>query len=179
MNLKNRINDLQEIRQGYFSANTEQRVQDTRWDFTRTVTVRRSLVVILSALLLITNQAFWHLKESTDFLRAIGFGTIILELIVFGLLRVSVRAISDTPSEFIDEREIRQKEQAHFYAYKVMEVLWTLLFIALFLNFITADSSWINRVDWTSDKFVAVSWVTTALVGALPTVLLAWRSKDR
>ena len=179
MNLKNKISDLQEIRQGYFSANTKQRVQDTRWNFTRTVTIRRSLVVIFFALLFITSQAFWHLKESTDYLRVIGFATVILELIIFGVLRVSVRSVADTPSEFIDEREVRQKEQAYFYAYKVMEVLSALLLTLFLLNFVITRGSWLNGVDWTADKIVTVTWVANAVVSVLPTALLAWSSQDR
>lgn len=178
MKLKNSVNDLQEIRHKYFATKTKQRVQDTRWNFTRTLTARRTLVVIVLTLLLITNQAFWHITDSTDFLRTIGFGAIILQLIVFGLLRVSVRVIPETPSEFIDEREIRQKEQAYFYAYKIVEILLTLLFIAFFLNFIITDGSWINGVAWTSNKFVAVTGVSIGAIGVLPTVLMAWRSKD-
>ena len=178
MNLKNIIGDIQDIRQEYFLTKTKKRVQDTRWNFTRTVTARRVLVVIAFALLLITNQAFWHLTDSTDFLRAIGFGATILELIVFGLLRVSVRDIPETPSEFIDEREIHQKEQAYFHAYKILEILMALLFIAFFLNFVTTDGSWINGVDWTSDKFVAVTGVAIGAISVLPTGLMAWRSKD-
>lgn len=173
------MGDISEIREKYFQDSTNKIVQDTRWDWTRDRTVRISLMIAIGILLICVNQAFWRYSGTRPVFRVIGLLSIAGVIACFYLLRLSIRSISDIPTEFIDEREKKIRDRAFFHAYKILDVALSIVFTVLLLNFLFSGNFFLSTIQWSGYKFIAVFLPAMGFVSALPVMSLAWMIRGR
>lgn len=136
---------------------------DTKHNYLRTTGARRLLIALFVAL--------YTLAIASDYLGSL-FGSIAalvaatLMLVVYLLLRTSIRQIADAPDELIDERQQRVRDNAYLHAYRIMAAVISLLFIGTAFGL---------RIDFLSDDQTTGLIVGTLfLFAALPSVVIAW-----
>ena len=141
-------------------------LSDTKHNYLRTSSARRFLVVLFVAL--------YALAVASDYLGQL-FGsiaalvTVLLMLVVYLLLRTSIRQIADAPDELIDERQQRVRDNAYLHAYRIMASVIVLIFIGTAFGL---------RIDLLSDDQTTGLIVGTIfLIAALPSAVIAWGEK--
>lgn len=141
-------------------------LSDTKHNYLRTSSSRRFLVVSLVVL--------YALAIATDYLGLLlgslaALVTVFLMLVVYLLLRTSIRQVADAPDELIDERQQRVRDNAYLHAYRIMASVITLIFIGTAFGL---------RVDFLSDDQTTGLIVGTLfLIAALPSAVIAWGEK--
>ena len=141
-------------------------LSDTKHNYLRTSGARRFLVVSLVVL--------YALAIASDYLGLLlgslaALVTVFLMLVVYLLLRTSIRQVADAPDELIDERQQRVRDNAYLHAYRIMASVITLIFIGTAFGL---------RVDFLSDDQTTGLIVGTLfLIAALPSAVIAWGEK--
>ena len=152
--------------EGVTEKEVKNSLSDTKHNYLRTSAARRFLVVLFVAL--------YALAIVTDYLSILvgsvaALVTAFLMLIVYLLLRTSIRQIADAPDELIDERQQRVRDNAYLHAYRIMAAVITLTFIATGFGL---------RIDFGSDDQTPGLIVGTIfLMAALPSAVIAWGEK--
>lgn len=124
---------------------------------------RRALVVVYSALvILLFFSGSMGTAKVASYVAAIS-GLILL--LLYFLLRYSVRLIADAPSELLDERLIAIRDRTYLSAYRWLSfVIGIITGAAIALDFSFAIDRW-----WPTLIAMAI------LIGGLPSMILAWR----
>jgi len=93
-------------------------------------------------------------------------------LVVFSLLRISVRGIGDAPNELLDERQIEVRNTSFRYAYYLMGyVVLGLLLLVLF-----GPELQMFQSEGNDGSYLVVA--TLFALSSLPSMVLAWRERD-
>jgi hypothetical protein len=123
---------------------------------------RRALVAAYVALvlLLLLSGSLGALKVAT-YVAAIS---LILLLILYFVLRYSVRLIADAPAELLDERLIVIRDRTYLTAYRVISfVIGLFVGAAIALDFSFDADTW-----WPAVAAMGM------IIGSLPSMILAW-----
>jgi len=154
-----------------FAAKVERIQRDQRFQWLRSRTARRILVII-SALLcvgIIPGFAQGGLN--------VGIVVMIAAALSWWVLRVSVRLVADLPDRFLDERQRAIRDRAYLGAYRIYaSIIGGLATIGL-VAFIFASEN--DAVTLTTTWNQAMGGVLFVLVIAsvLPSMVVAWREK--
>ena len=172
----------------WFEGVTEKGVQsllqneNSKFSFLRAQRNRRFLVAIMAiGIALIAMLSFWSsLKDFFNISSDAGFIAfsiiaifIIFSVLVgFSLLRISVRGIAEAPSELLDERQIKVRDDSFRYAYYLMSYIVLLLMLTLFLG---PDLN-LFQSQGDDGSFLLIAALFT--FSSLPSMVLAWREGD-
>lgn len=149
-------------------------MRDSRYDRLRTPTARRALVAAVA----VGIASIAAVTLSVGMLAAQP--VIVLTIVVFMLLRVSVRAVADLPEQYLDERQLTLRYQVHQTAYFVLGLAAMLAAGSGVIAYIAMTKDPGSDVVTLTDSHVnALFYVTTALVITLPTMILALRDAER
>jgi CDP-diglyceride synthetase len=149
-------------------------MRDRRYDRLRTPTARRALVAAVVAGI----ATIAAVTLSVGMLAAQP--VIVATIVVFMLLRVSVRAVADLPEQYLDERQLTLRYQVHQTAYCVLGLAAMLAAGSGVVAYIAMTKDPGSDVVTLTDSHVnALFYVTTALVITLPTMMLALRDAER
>lgn len=152
-------------RKAAVEAVVEREMTDTRWDRLRTRRARRSLVIAWLAVTL-TIAALWVI----DLVGYLGLLVLPVWIIVFYALRRSVRALADTPDEYLDERQIAVRDRVYLHAYRIFA---TGVLVVLFALAVVVD-----RHTLTYEDMSGVMWLGIGISMGLPSAVLAWNTSD-
>ena len=124
---------------------------------------RRALVAVYAALifLLVLSGSFGALKVATYIAGISG----ILLLILYFVLRYSVRLIADAPAELLDERLIVIRDRTYLSAYRLLSFV-----IGIFMGAAIASDFSFDLDSWWP-ALLAMAMITAGL----PSMILAWR----
>jgi len=149
-------------------------MRDRRYDRLRTPTARRALVAAVVAGI----ATIAAVTLSVGMLAAQP--VIVATIVVFMLLRVSVRAVADLPEQYLDERQLTLRYQVHQTAYFVLGLAAMLAAGSGVVAYMAMTKDPGSDVVTLTDSHVnALFYVTTALVITLPTMILALRDAER
>jgi hypothetical protein len=153
--------------EGVTEKEVKNSLSDTRFNYLRNPRARKTLVVsFVAAYTLAAASDFLDLKLGS----VAGLLAIALMLVIYLLLRTSIRQIADAPDELIDERQQQIRDGAYLYAYRIMAAVLCLIFIATAFGLRIAFLS----EDQTTGLIVG----TLFLIGALPSAVIAWGEKE-
>lgn len=141
---------------------------DTHYDRLRTRGARIALVVGYVACLVLVAVCYLAVGSIA------GLVAVVLALIVWALLRVSVRAIADLPEDYLDERQAALRNEAYFEAYRWLGGCMGILASGALLAFIVLGQdpdTWSVSITW--NAAMAIFWIVMGLVLALPSLVLA------
>jgi len=148
----------------------ERNLNDERYDWIRPVERRRGLVLLAVATGLIyavSSLADWSI---VTLLALVGY------VALLWLLRIAVRAITDLPDEFVDERHRKQRDATYRLAY-----LGTMGFISVaILAYIVDRLLWKAGVSpgMSADQLHELILATFFLSMGLPSAIYAWREPE-
>lgn len=140
---------------------------DTKHNYLRTSSARRLLVVLFMTL--------YAIAIASDYLGLL-FGslaasvTCFLMLVVYLLLRTSIRQIADAPDELIDERQQRVRDNAYLHAYRILATVIAVIFVGAAFGLVNLGFS--NEYQSTG---LIVG--TIFLIPTLPSAVIAWGEK--
>ena len=163
-----------EKQEAVLEKRVEALMADTFWNWTRTPSVRRFLVVVATASWLATSGTFW-LAETW------GMIPLALSFALYLLLRVSVRSIADLPERFLDERQLKLRNRTYLTAYQLIGGVVSVAALALLLVQILGDlqSRPSNQFDLTFGQLEAIVWFFFLPMLQLPSAVLAWDEAAR
>jgi hypothetical protein len=147
---------------------------DSTWNWTRTPSARRLLVVVATAAWLVTCAIFW-------FAEVWGLIPLALSFALYLLLRVSVRSIADLPERFLDERQLKLRNRTYLQAYQLIGGVVSVAALALLLVQIMGDlqSRPSNQFDLTFGQLEAIVWFFFLPMLQLPSAVLGWDEASR
>jgi hypothetical protein len=172
MNLKERWQASKERNAAAVEERADRLMADTHYDWLRTRQARVALVVAYAASLVLVAAAYLAVGSIA------GILAVLLVIVVWVLLRLSVRTIADLPEDYLDERQAALRNAAYVEAYQWLGGLVGLLASAGLLAFIVLGEdpdTWSLSITW--DAAMAIFWVVLGLVLALPSMVLALRAR--
>jgi hypothetical protein len=157
--------------EGVTAAEVQRNLNDsrvTRWHARRT---RRTLV-LLQALMITLLAVHTLVISPVKWQSYIEFATLASTIVLYLLLRKSVRLLSDAPDDLLDERQISVRDWAHTRAYRLLAVSMV-FYVALYAVFDTQDAG------LTDHGSALGPWVSLGLsylmyAASLPSMVLAW-----
>jgi hypothetical protein len=95
-------------------------------------------------------------------------------ILVYTMLRTSIRQIADAPDELIDERQQRIRDNAYLVSYRILAAGLSVPLVALLL--------WAEWSDWNVEAFTDTSLTGIVLaymflITTLPSAVIAWGEK--
>ena len=174
MTLREQWNQGRRASEDRTRRNVDALMRDRRYDWLRTVTARRVLVGVV-----VVGIAAMGVTALTVGIVATQ-PVIVLTIGAFLLLRVSVRAVADLPEEYLDERQLTLRYRVYQDAYRSLGLAAMLAAGAGVVAYIAMRTDPGSDVFTLDDHHVnALFYVTTGLVIALPTMILALRDAER
>lgn len=174
MTLREQFDQVRRLNEDRARRDVDAVMRDRRYDRLRTPLARRLLV----AAVLTGIAAIAVVTLTVGMLAAQPL--ILATIVVFLLLRVSVRAVADLPEQFLDERQLTLRYQVHQSAYLVLGAVAMLVAGSGVVAYIAMTKDPGSDVVTLTDSHVnALFYVTTALVITLPTMILALRDAER
>lgn len=143
-------------------------MSDRLFQWTRTRTMRRALVVVAAALCVAIIPAF-----------ALGGGVpgIVVTVVAWaawGLLRMSTRTVADLPDRFLDERQRALRNRAYRYAYLVLGWIVAGLATVGLIGFVVVSENDAATLTTTWDQALGLVLSVTLLISLLPSTVVAW-----
>jgi ABC-type transport system involved in cytochrome bd biosynthesis fused ATPase/permease subunit len=172
MNLKERWNASKERNAAAVGDRANRLMADTHYDWLRTRRARVALVVGYVACLGLVTVCYLAIGSIA------GIVAVLLAICVWVLLRLSVRTIADLPEEYLDERQAALRNAAYVEAYQWLGGLMGLLASGALVAFIVLGQdpdTWSVGITW--NAAMAIFWVVLGMVLALPSLVLALRSR--
>lgn len=152
-------------------------MHDTKWNVIRTARSQKVLVILGVLCLIGAPTIFWF----EDFIKpGIGILAVIPILLIWWLLRISVRLVADAPEEYLDELQVRQRDRTYLHAFRILAVLVSALAVALMIFVISLDYESIGSIDYyefslTFGQVNSVIWLILGAVILTPNLVLAWK----
>lgn len=142
-------------------------LSDTKHNYLRTSGARRFLVVLFMTLyaLAIASDYLELAVASIASLVLVG-----LMLIVYLMLRTSVRQIADAPDELIDERQQQVRDNAYLQAYRILATVIAVIFVGAAFGLVNLGFS----SEYQSTGLIVG---TIFLIPTLPSAVIAWGEK--
>jgi type IV secretory pathway VirB3-like protein len=155
------------------AARVEAIMADTRFAGLRTRPARVALAVTMIALIGII-PLVWVLFGSIP-----GILAVIVGIVVWWLLRMSVRLVADLPEEYLDERQSTLRNRLYVDAYRWFGGLVVLLASAGLIAFIVLGEdpdTW--RVALTYNGVMGIFWMLEAAALSIPSIVLALKDRE-
>ncbi len=143
-------------------------MSDRLFQWTRTKTMRRVLVVVAAVLCVAIIPAF-----------ALGGGFIgiIVTAVagaVWGLLRMSTRTVADLPDRFLDERQRALRNRSYRYAYLILGWIVAGLVTVGLVAFVIVSENDTATLTTTWPQALGLVLSVTLLISLLPSMVVAW-----
>jgi hypothetical protein len=157
--------------EGVTANEVENSLNDSRYNYLRTRKARRALVVLFVVLLgLSIGTGF----VSTDVGNYLLMASVAGMILVYIMLRTSIRQIADAPDELIDERQQRIRDNAYLVSYRILAAGLSVPLVAFLL--------WAEWSDWNVEAFTDSSMTGIVLaymflIATLPSAVIAWGEK--
>lgn len=140
----------------------------TRWHTRRT---RRTLV-LLQAMMVMGLAVQTLLISSVKWQSYVEFAAFVGSVVLYLLLRKSVRLLSDAPDELLDERQMSVRDHAHTRAYRLL-ALGMAFYVGMYVLLDVRGAGLADRGG------VLGPWVSLGLsylmyAASLPSMVLAW-----
>ncbi len=151
----------------------ERIMTDTRFQGLRTRPARLGLSVAMTALIVLIPAA-WVVLGSIA-----GIVAVLVGIVVWWLLRMSVRLLADLPEEYLDERQSSLRNRTYVEAYRWFGGLVILLAGAGLLAFIVLGEdpdTW--RVALSYNAIMGIFWMLEAAALSIPSIVLALRDRE-
>ena len=148
-------------------------MRDTRYDWMRTRTMRRTIVGVMIAFLIVIPLSWLFLPALA------ALGVLALAIVVWWALRMSVRVVADLPEEYLDERQARVRDRAYAEPYRWFAGLTLAAATAALIWFVITSENDLVTVDITWGAAMAIFWTFEGLALTLPSIVLALREGDR
>lgn len=152
---------------------TERLMTDTRFQALRTHRARIALAVAMIALFVVIPAA-WILLGSIA-----GIVAVLVGIVVWWMLRMSVRLVADLPEEYLDERQRTLRNRSYVDAYRWFGGLVILVASSGIIAFIVLGEdpdSW--NVTLNYDAVMGVFWMIEAAALSIPSIVLALRDRE-
>ncbi len=152
---------------------TERLMTDTRFQALRTHRARIALAVAMIALFVVIPAA-WILLGSIA-----GIVAVLVGIVVWWMLRMSVRLVADLPEEYLDERQRTLRNRSYVDAYRWFGGLVILVASSGIIAFIVLGEdpdSW--NVTLSYDAVMGVFWMIEAAALSIPSIVLALRDRE-
>ena len=88
-------------------------------------------------------------------------------------LRTSIRLIADAPNEFLDERQIKLRNENYLHSYRILAAILVTGGLPLMV-FLEAGVNFAEHLGFASGLFVSL----LMLIAVLPTMTLAWKEEE-
>lgn len=141
----------------------ESSLNDVRPASIRTRRQRRLLVIVNCAMLLSMGFLFRFIPAH-DWISVVDLVGLSCLVVLYLMLRTSVRHTSDAPDDFLDERQIRARDAAYIDAYRALSAISITLFLLVLL---TNSTLWLG---------IYLAYLMFAF--GLPAMVLAWQLPD-
>ena len=143
-------------------------MSDRLFQWTRTTTMRRVLVVVAAVLCVALIPAF---AEGGT---VIGIMVTVAAWAVWGLLRMSTRTVADLPDRFLDERQRALRNRAYRYAYLILGWIVAGLATVGLIGFIVVSEDEATTLTTTWPQSLGLVLSVTLLISLLPSMVVAW-----
>jgi Na+/H+-translocating membrane pyrophosphatase len=143
-------------------------MSDRLFQWTRTTTMRRVLVVVAAVLCVAIIPAFAQGGG------VIGIIVTAVAWAVWGLLRMSTRTVADLPDRFLDERQRALRNRAYRYAYLVLGWIVAGLATVGLVAFVVVSENDAATLTTTWDQALGLVLSVTLLISLLPSMVVAW-----
>lgn len=155
------------------AARVEQIMVDTRFQSLRTRKARVALAVAMSALIVVI-PATWIVLGSIA-----GIVAVLVGVVVWWLLRMSVRLVADLPDEYLDERQTDLRNRSYLEAYRWLAGLVIVLAATALLAFIVLGedpNTWSVALGY--NTVMGIFWMLEAAALSIPSIVLALRDQE-
>ena len=152
--------------EGVTEKEVKNSLSDTKHNYLRTSGARRLLVVLFMALYALAIASGYLELAIASIASLVLVG---LMLVVYLMLRTSVRQIADAPDELIDERQQQVRDNAYLQAYRILATVIAVIFGAAFGLVNLGFSS-----EYQSTGLIVG---TIFLIPTLPSAVIAWGEK--
>ncbi|QKJ25781.1 hypothetical protein HRU87_06385 [Aquiluna borgnonia] len=163
------------------AKNIDTVMNDTKWDAIRTSRAQKLLVILGALSLVAAPLAFWF----EDFIKP-GYGilAVLPIFLIWWLLRISVRLVADSPDEYLDEFQVRQRDRTYLHSFRILAGVVTALAMALMIVTISSDYQSDGNVDYykfalTFGQVNAIIWSILGSTILIPNMVLAWNQSKR
>lgn len=157
--------------EGVTAAAVQRNLNDSRVRRWHTRRTRRTLVLLQVVMITLLAVHSWFIS-SVKWQSYIEFATLTGTIVLYLMLRKSVRLLSDAPDDLLDERQISVRDGAHTRAYRLLAVSMV-FYVALYVVLDTQGTGMADRVSllgpWLS---MGLSYLMYA--ASLPSMVLAW-----
>jgi hypothetical protein len=143
-------------------------MNDRLFQWTRTTTMRRVLVVVAALLCVAIIPAFAQGGAVS------GIIVTAAAWAVWGLLRMSTRTVADLPDRFLDERQRALRNRAYRYAYLVLGWIIASLATVGLVAFVVVSENDTATLTTTWDQALGAVLALTLLISLLPSMVVAW-----
>lgn len=140
--------------------------------------IRRRLVIVHSYLLIALPMAgFFQDRAGYGtphlFFTLLFFAIVALLIVAYFQLRISIRLIADAPHEYLDERQIKLRNNSYLVSYRILSaIVGPGSAILIILAEVGVKLS--EHRGFTSGLFVSVLMI----LAILPSMILAWREVE-
>lgn len=151
----------------------EKQLNDTKWDGLRTEGAKFFLVVTTNIVILAGSMFLFFVRDTAWAQFSLLY--ILIILVLWFLLRQSVRLVADAPSEALDERLERIRDRGHVIAYRLLAmlvvILATLLLAFTAYSDATGESDGFSyNIPLTWPQIQAIFWFLFAYATMLPSM---------
>ena len=148
------------------AGNAERILNDTTYDRFRTPRSQRLLVAAYVAVT-IAIPCCWLLGGAIA-----GILAVLVAVVVYLLLRVSVRSIADLPDHVLDERMRRDRDSVYVVSFRTVS---TVVMVAANIAFVAVEFGEDATISFDGHEVNAVYWTLLAVVLGTPSLVLAAR----
>lgn len=165
--------DSRELRRealDYVAERAQRDFDDTRYDWLRLRSRRRTLCLLSIAMLLL------YAAGTLGGYPALALAALVSWGVTVWLLRVATRSIPDLPDEVVDER--MRSVRGHIYRLSYIAVM---ALLSLYMMTFVANRVWVKFNDaalMTADQIQDLSFVLFFAGMMVPTILFAWTERD-
>jgi len=160
----------------------EKQLNDTKWDGLRTHSAKVFLVIASNIVTIGGAVAAFFAPEPVASLLILFY--VILVLVLWQLMRISVRLVMDAPDEALDERLVAERDNSYALAYRWLSTLVGVIITAAFLWIVVSDSQaqggaelYIFELSW--PQIYGILWLVLGYTMMLPSMTLLIRQLRR
>ncbi len=152
---------------------TERIMTDTKFQALRSrgarVAIATSMIAVTVALPLV-----WTFLGSVPGIVTVGVG-----IVVWWLLRMSVRLVADLPEEYLDERQTALRNRTYVEAYRWfggLVILLATVGLGAFIVFGRDPDTWTISLSY--NAIMGLFWMLEAAALSVPSIVLALRDRE-
>ncbi len=148
-------------------------MSDTKFQRLRTRPARTVLAITMIVLIFAIPSAWIALGSIA------GIIAVLAGIVVWWMLRMSVRLVADLPEEFLDERQATLRNKGYVEAYRWFAGFIVILVSAgLIASIALGDDTDTWRIALDYDTVMGAFWMIEAAALSLPSIVLALRDRE-